>query len=124
MKISDMKVLICDDSILVRKKFRELLTKIGCGTIWEASDGEQAVAMFKEHLPDIVFMDIIMPKKTGLEALREIRAHNRTAKVVMASSIGTQSHLKESVNVGVFDFLQKPIDDEQVLKIINNVLIG
>lgn len=124
MKISDMKVLVCDDSILVRKKFKDLFAKVGCSTVLEASDGEQAVAMFQEHKPDVVFMDIIMPKKTGLEALREIRSHDPDAKVVMASSIGTQSHLKEAVNVGVFDFLQKPIEDEQVLKILNNLLNG
>ncbi len=124
MKLSDIKVLVCDDSILVRKRLRELLATIGCTTVWEASNGEQAVSMYKEHLPDIVFMDIIMPGKTGLEALREIRAHNSEAKVVMASSVGTQTHLKEAVSVGVFDFLQKPIANEQVLKIIRNIQNG
>lgn len=124
MKLSDIKVLVCDDSILVRKRLRELLATIGCTTVWEASNGEQAVSMYKEYLPDIVFMDIIMPGKTGLEALREIRAHNSEAKVVMASSVGTQTHLKEAVSVGVFDFLQKPIANEQVLKIIRNIQNG
>ncbi|MFA9380117.1 MAG: response regulator, partial [Acetanaerobacterium sp.] len=98
MKITEMKVLVCDDSILVRKKFRELLARIGCGTVLEAADGEQALSMFKEHSPDIVFMDIIMPKKTGLEALKDIRTYNGDARVVIASSVGTQSHLKEAIS--------------------------
>ncbi|SDN40708.1 two-component system, chemotaxis family, response regulator CheY [Acetanaerobacterium elongatum] len=119
-----MKALVCDDSILVRKKFKELLTKIGFGTLLEATDGEEAVRIYKAQQPDIVFMDIIMPKKTGLEALKEIRAANPNAKVVMASSVGTQSHLKEAVDFGVYDFLQKPIEDAQVLKIVSNLANG
>ncbi|WP_092640401.1 response regulator [Acetanaerobacterium elongatum] len=124
MEISKMKALVCDDSILVRKKFKELLTKIGFGTLLEATDGEEAVRIYKAQQPDIVFMDIIMPKKTGLEALKEIRAANPNAKVVMASSVGTQSHLKEAVDFGVYDFLQKPIEDAQVLKIVSNLANG
>ncbi len=124
MEITKMKALVCDDSILVRKKFRNLLAKIGFGILLEAVDGEEAVRIYGEQQPDIVFMDIIMPKKTGLEALKEIHAINPNAKVVMASSVGTQSHLKEAVDFGVYDFLQKPVEDEQVLKIVSNLLNG
>ena len=124
MEISKMKALVCDDSILVRKKFKDLLAKIGFGILLEATDGEEAVEIFKTQQPDIVFMDIIMPKKTGLEALKEIHAINPNARVVMASSVGTQSHLKEAVDFGVYDFLQKPVEDEQVLKIVSNLLSG
>lgn len=124
MKMSDVRVLICDDSILVRKRLRELLERLGCTVAAEAADGQQAVALFARHRPEVVFMDIIMPKKTGLEALREIRAIAPDAKVVMASSVGTQSHLKEAVDVGVYDFLQKPIDEQQVQRILDHICEG
>lgn len=119
MKISEIKVLICDDSILVRKKLSDILRGAGISAIYEAKDGIQAVEQHKANNPDLTFMDIVMPEKTGLEALEEIKAHNPGAKVVMASTIGTQSNLTAAIKAGAFDFLQKPVQDEDVYKILN-----
>lgn len=119
MKFSDIKVLICDDSVLVRKKMSDILKSVGIHDITEAKDGIQAVDFYKAKMPDITFMDIVMPEKTGLEALEEIRAFNPNAKVVMASTIGTQSNLSAAIKAGAFDFLQKPVSDEDIYKIIN-----
>lgn len=120
MKISEIKVLICDDSILVRKKLSDILKETGITQIWEAKDGLQAVEMFMAHNPDLTFMDIVMPVKSGLEALQEIKAINSEAKVVMASTIGTQSNLTTAIKAGASDFLQKPIEAEDVYKVLNS----
>lgn len=119
MKISEIKVLICDDSILVRKKLTDILKSAGITAIFEATNGIQAVEQYKTNNPDLTFMDIVMPEKTGLEALEEIRSYNADAKVVMASTIGTQSNLTAAIKAGAFDFLQKPIQDEDIYKILN-----
>ncbi len=119
MKISEIKALICDDSILVRKKLSDILKSAGITAIYEATNGIQAVEKYKEYKPDITFMDIVMPEKTGLEALEEIKAFNPDAKVVMASTIGTQSNLSAAIKAGAFDFLQKPVQDEDIYKILN-----
>ena len=66
-------------------------------------------------------MDIVMPKKTGVEALKEIKNINPKAKVVMASSVGTQANLKEAIEAGVYDFLQKPITDSDIEKILSRL---
>ena len=121
MILSEIRVLICDDSILVRKKMTDLMTKLGCKEIYTATDGENAVEQYKTNLPDITFMDIVMPKKTGVEALKEILAVNPKAKVVVASSVGTQGNLKEAIEAGAYDFLQKPISDSDVEKILNRI---
>lgn len=121
MNIKDMKVLVCDDSILSRKKLKDCIASFGCGEIYEAADGEEAVEKFKEYHPDIVFMDIVMPKKDGIGAVTEILEEDKNAKVVMASSVGTQSFLKDAIKAGAYDFLQKPLDPEQVKRIINNI---
>lgn len=121
MSFSEIRVLICDDSILVRKKMTNLITKLGCKEIYTAVDGEQAVEQYKAYLPDITFMDIVMPKKTGVEALKEIKNINPKAKVVMASSVGTQANLKEAIEAGVYDFLQKPITDSDIEKILSRL---
>ncbi len=120
MKISELKVLICDDSILVRKKMSEILKAAGITEIYEAKDGVQAVEQFKANNPDLTFMDIVMPEKTGIEALREIKQYNPAAKVVMASTVGTQSNLTDAITAGAFEFLQKPVQDDDVYKILNS----
>ena len=122
MVISDLKVLISDDSILVRKQIGELLTSMGCTNIFNASNGQDAIYVYKEHEPDLVFMDIIMPVKSGLEALKEIVLYNSKAKVVIASSAVTQNYLKLAIEAGAYDFLQKPISEDQVKKIIQKIL--
>ncbi|MGN1423132.1 MAG: response regulator [Oscillospiraceae bacterium] len=116
-----MKILICDDSMFVRKKMRDAVVKAGVTDIVEASDGQQAVEKYKAEKPDLCFMDIIMPVKTGVDALKEIRAFDKDAKVIMASSVGTQANLKEAIVAGAYDFLQKPIDDAAVKKIIDKI---
>ena len=121
MKISDITVMLCDDSPLVRKKLAEILARIGITKIIHTEDGEQAINEYKEKKPDLVFMDIVMPKKTGIEALREIRAFDSEAKVVMASTVGTQGNLIAAIKEGAFEFLQKPVKEEDVLKIINRM---
>ena len=120
MKISDIKVLICDDSILVRKKMSDILKAVGITEIYDAKDGVQAVEQFKAHNTDLTFMDIVMPEKTGIEALKEIKQYNPAAKVVMASTVGTQSNLTDAITAGAFEFLQKPVQDDDVYKILNS----
>lgn len=121
MEISSIKVMVSDDSILVRKKMKDHLISIGCTKIIEAVNGVEAVNLFKQEKPDLVFMDIVMPEKTGVEALIDILAFDSKAKVVIASSVGTQNHLKIAIEAGAYDFLQKPIDFDNVTKIVNKV---
>ncbi|UII56818.1 response regulator [Cytobacillus spongiae] len=120
---NNLMVLICDDSVLIRKKVRANLEKCKCENILEAENGEVAVKLTKEHHPDLVLMDIVMPDKDGIEALKEIKEYDDQIKVVMASSVGTQAHLKTALEHGAFDFIQKPITLEAITNIIEKVLV-
>lgn len=122
MQLNELKVLICDDSILVRKKFKDIIVTLGCDKVIEATDGQQAIDIYKEQKPDLVFMDIVMPIKTGIEALSEIISYDSKAKIVIISSIGTNNKLKEAIKIGAYDFFQKPIDEDQLKKIITNYI--
>lgn len=124
VNINEMTVLICDDSMFARKKLSMSISGFGVKAVYEVADGEEAVSKYKEFKPDVVFMDIIMPKVTGLEALKQIIAEDPDAKVIMASSVGTQSHLKDALKSGAVDFLQKPIADNDALKVLENVAKG
>ena len=108
--------------MLVRKKMREMLIKNEIKEIYEAIDGEDAVIKYADKTPDVVFMDIVMPKKTGVEALKDIKSLNPNAKVIMASSIGTQGNLKEAIDNGAYDFIQKPISEEILMKVLNKII--
>lgn len=119
---NQLSVLICDDSILIRKKLRSTLEKCKVGEIYEAENGNVAVEVAKEKSPDLILMDIVMPDKDGIEALEEIMAHNPNVKVVMASSAGTKDHLKKALEKGAYDFLQKPISLEAITNLVEKIL--
>lgn len=110
MNLKDLTVLICDDSILFRKQMKDFFTANNCSSIIEVADGQEAIDAYKENKPDIVFLDIIMPNKTGIEAINEIVLYDSNAYIVMFSSVGTHQYLKDAIQAGAHDFLQKPFD--------------
>lgn len=122
MEKKDLKVLVCDDSILIRKKMKTALSELGIENIAEAENGEHAVEYCKDNDVDLIFMDIVMPEKDGITALTEIKEFNKTVRVVMASSAGTQSHLKKAVKLGAYDFIQKPINKEAIEQILDKIM--
>lgn len=124
MKIEEMSVLVCDDSMFARKSMCMFIATLGIKNIYEASDGQEAIEKYTANKPDVVFMDIVMPVVTGIDALIKIKESDPDATVVMASSIGTQNHLKAAIKAGAADFLQKPISNDQVKQILENVAKG
>ena len=119
MPIDNLKILICDDSILARKQMKDIINSIGSPTILEGSNGQQAIDMYKEHKPDLTFLDIVMPIKDGNAAIAEIMEFDSKATIFVASSVGTQAELKKALTAGASDFIQKPIDKNQVINLIN-----
>ncbi len=124
MTIDNLKILICDDSILARKQLKDIISTLGTPTFIEASDGQGAIDKYKETTPDLVFLDIVMPKIDGNIAIQEIMAYDPKATIIIASSVGTQSQLKCALQAGAKDFIQKPLDRQQVLDLVNKFLEG
>ncbi|MDY3797394.1 MAG: response regulator [Agathobacter sp.] len=124
MTIDNLKILICDDSILARKQLKDIISTLGTPTFIEASDGQGAIDKYKETTPDLVFLDIVMPKIDGNIAIQEIMAYDPNATIIIASSVGTQSQLKCALQAGAKDFIQKPLDRQQVLDLVNKFLEG
>lgn len=113
-----MKILVCDDSMTVRKKLGNTLKSLIPCQVIEAKDGAQAIDLFNEEIPDLVFMDIMMPVKDGLEAVAEIMTMHRDAKIIMLSSVGTKSNLQKALKFGALDFVQKPVEIERLKTIL------
>lgn len=108
------KILICDDSMTIRKKLTNSLKSIIECDVFEAKNGIEAISMYDEVKPDLVFMDIMMPEKDGLEAVAEILTLHQEAKIVMLSSVGTKDNLQRALKFGAIDFVQKPIENERL----------
>ena len=87
MNINELKILVCDDSLLARKRLKDCIISFGCSSIFEAANGEEAIAQYNDNKPNLVFMDIVMPKKDGIDALKDILEIDSDATVIMASSV-------------------------------------
>lgn len=108
-------VLIADDAAFMREMLREILSGAGYTVVAEAADGEEVLQRYREHSPDIVTLDIVMPRKSGLEALHELLQIDAEACVVMCSALGQESLVMEALEAGARDYIVKPFKPEQVL---------
>ena len=122
MGIQDCKILICDDSILARKQIKDIIATVGAPTIYEATDGQTAIDIYKENTPNLIFLDIVMPKKDGNIAIEEIMSFDKDAIIIIVSSVGTQSQLKCALEAGATDFIQKPFSKEQIIEALKKYL--
>ena len=116
------KVLIVDDASFMRMMIKDILQKNGFEVIGEAANGIEAVNLYKKEKPDVVTMDITMPDMDGIEAVKEIRAFDPNAKVIMCSAMGQQSMVMDAIKSGVKDFIVKPFQADRVLEAIRKVV--
>jgi two-component system chemotaxis response regulator CheY len=101
---------------------KDILKKNGFEVCGEAEDGGQAVERFKELRPDIVTMDITMPKIDGIKAVREIKKLDPGAKVVMCSAMGQQAMVVDAIQAGAIDFIVKPFQHDRVVEALRKAL--
>jgi two-component system chemotaxis response regulator CheY len=116
------KILIADDAAFMRMLIKNSLSKQGYTDIIEAADGQIACEQYRIEHPDLVFMDITMPNKTGLEALAEIRKLDPSSKVVMCSAMGQEAMVVDAIRLGAIDFIVKPFKPERLLQVAKKVL--
>jgi two-component system chemotaxis response regulator CheY len=115
-------VLIADDAAFMRMMLKNVLTEAGYEVVGEAENGAVAVSRYRELRPDLTTMDITMPEMDGLAALKEIRAGDPSARVVMCSAMGQQSMVIESIQAGAKDFIVKPFQPDRVLEAVQKAL--
>jgi len=116
-----MKVLIVDDANFMRTMLGDILSAGGFDVLGEAKDGVEAVEQYKKLKPDITTMDIVMPLKSGIDAVKEIVAIDKNAKIVMCSALGQESLVIEAINAGAKDYIVKPFEPEKVIEVVKKV---
>ncbi len=115
-------ILIVDDAAFMRMMLKDILSKNDFEVVGEAENGKAAVAAYQKLQPDIVTMDITMPEMNGIDAVKEIKALDAAAKVVMVSAMGQQPMVIEAIQAGAVDFIVKPFQPDRVVEALNKAL--
>ena len=116
------RTLVADDASFMREMIREIIEPEGFDVVAEAGDGTDAVTAFKEHSPDIITMDIVMPKMSGIEAVKQIIQLDPGAKIVMCSALGQEALVMEALKAGASDFIVKPFKPDAVVVTLRKAL--
>jgi two-component system chemotaxis response regulator CheY len=116
------RVLVADDASFMRQMIRDIIDQEGFEIVGEAADGVEVVEKFTELHPDLVMMDIVMPKRSGIDAVKAIMEIAPKASVVMCSALGQETLVMEAIQAGAKDFIVKPFKPESVLTTLRKVL--
>jgi len=117
------KVMVCDDSKLMRKKLKNFLElSYKDIDVLVAENGKNAVEVYEAEKPNLVFLDIVMPILDGIGALKLIKAFDNDAKVVITSSSGTKQKLKEALESGAVEFIQKPWTEDKIKFVVDKFM--
>ncbi|MDC7219107.1 MAG: response regulator [Spirochaetales bacterium] len=118
------KILIVDDESLERKALRTIIKENipSITEFAEASDGQDGLERAREFRPDLMIMDIKMPRLNGIEASRLIKAEFPHCQIILLSGFTYFSYAREAVSIGISDFLVKPIDDDDLIDSVQNVI--
>jgi two-component system chemotaxis response regulator CheY len=115
-------VMLVDDAAFMRMMLKDILSNNGYNIIGEAENGIIAIDKYMELKPDITVMDITMPEMDGLQAVKEIRARDPQARIIMCSAMGQQAMVIEAIQSGAKDFIVKPFQAERVLEAVSKAL--
>lgn len=117
------RVLIADDATFMRHVLRDIIKTNGLASeIFEAADGVEAVRAYQQVKPDLVTMDVNMPKADGIQALRAILKINPKAKVVMITAVEEKHIVQDAMRLGARDYVVKPFDRSNVPLVLNKVI--
>lgn len=121
--VGQSKILVVDDASFMRVVLKDLLTSNGLASqIFEAADGVAAVEAYKKYKPDVVTMDVNMPKADGIQALKAIIQFDPRAKVIMVTSVEQKHIVQDAMKAGARCYVVKPFDRSNVAMVMGKVL--
>jgi two-component system, chemotaxis family, chemotaxis protein CheY len=116
------KALVVDDEAHVRKYIGLVLRSLGAGSVIEASNGIDAVALYQSERPDVVMLDVNMPVQDGLETLKQIRALDPEADVIMLTSIANRQTIEEAAGAGALHYVRKDTPRSELVVLLEELL--
>jgi len=120
--VNEKTVMVVDDTGFMRKKLKKVLEESGYSVVAECEDGSEVVEAYQKHKPDIVTMDIVMPKMDGITAVKALLEVEKDAKVVMVSSLGLENKVMEAARAGASSFILKPFSPEELVDVLESVI--
>jgi len=115
------KILIIDDSYFMRLALKKLLPKDKYEFI-ETPNAEEALKLYASEKPDLILLDVVMPRMRGPEFLKAIKKDHPDAKVIMITAVGRESVIEECKKLGIVDYIKKPFDENQVRDVVEKCL--
>lgn len=119
-----MKLLIVDDSNIIRKAIQKYVAEFNLEIVGEAPDGRAALELYKEKRPDIVTMDITMPEMDGLETLVEMQKVDPAPRIIIITALKDRDTALEALQKGAAGFLGKPFTEVQLKEEITRIMGG
>ncbi len=116
------RVLICDDSMFARHTTRRILRDAGHEVVGEAENGEDAIAKFRDLRPDLLVIDLVMPRLNGTEAIRRIVAADPDARAIVCSATGQEKLVNEALEAGARGYVVKPVQPTRLGEVIRDAL--
>lgn len=115
------RILVADDAAFMRMQLKNIFQSLGHEVVGEAENGQVAIDMYSELKPDLVTMDITMPEMNGVEAVKNIKANDPGATIVMCSAMGQQQMVLEAIQAGAKDFIVKPFDQDRIKQALEKI---
>ncbi len=116
------KILIADDSAAIRLVLKDILSIGKHEIVAEASDGAEAVVLYQQHNPQLLLLDLAMPKKDGLTVVKEVMKYDPNAKIILISASDDHKTINQCLEYGAKSHIPKPFDFNSVLKSITAIL--
>ena len=118
-----LKILVVDDSLIIRKKLIKIIEKLGHEVVFGAKDGQEAISTYNSKKPDLVTMDITMPDMDGITAVKHIMKDDSNAKIIMVTSHGQEDMVIKSIQAGAVGYMLKPVTEDKLAIAIGEVFI-
>lgn len=118
------RVLIIDDAAFIRRILRSMLEKNQYRVVGEAENGLIGLEKYNARKPDVVLLDIVMPVMDGLECLKQLKRLNPNVNVIICSTVDDPKVVQEIYQLGVIDFITKPIKEERLMRTLKKLFSG
>lgn len=116
------KIMIVDDSVIIRQRLREVFRSKGFDVVAEVDNGEKAIMKFMEHRPNVVTMDISLPGISGIETVKKLIDIDPDVKIIMITAMGERTTVMQAIKLGAVNFIVKPFQEDKVIEVIYEVL--
>ncbi|MEK2643766.1 response regulator [Bdellovibrio sp. BCCA] len=117
-----IRFAVVDDAAFLRELVKNIVTSAGGTCVGEAANGDEAVALVESTLPDLVFLDMVMPLRNGIETAKIIKELHPEIKIIGCSTIDQEALVQKAYDSGFDDYITKPFSKEQILESIKKVL--